>query len=70
LEGIAASAGSACAAGVPEASHVLAALGTPARTRGGVVRFSLGRMTTEDEIASVLNRLPGIVQALRAEAFP
>lgn len=67
LGGIAVSTGSACAAGVPEPSHVLAALGVPARVRGGVIRFSLGRMSTDDEITSVLNRLPSIMQAFPAK---
>ncbi len=47
LDGIAASAGSACAAGSLEPSHVAAALGLDERHRRGVIRFSLGRDTTE-----------------------
>jgi cysteine desulfurase len=67
LGGIAASSGSACAAGAAERSHVLAALGIPARSAGGVIRFSMGRMSTDDEISSVLNRLSSIMQAVPAE---
>ncbi len=66
LEGIAASAGSACAAGSLEPSHVAAAIGLDERRRGGVVRFSLGRATTEREVDEVVCRLPALVAAVRA----
>jgi cysteine desulfurase len=64
LEGIAVSAGSACAAGSTEPSHVIQSLG---RYDGpvGVIRFSLGRCTTQDEIEQVLAVLPGIVADTR-----
>ncbi|MDB5028408.1 MAG: cysteine desulfurase, partial [Candidatus Eremiobacteraeota bacterium] len=65
LEGIAASAGSACAAGSLEPSHVAAALGLGERHRLGVVRFSLGRGTTDDEIDEVTRRLPAIIASVR-----
>jgi len=65
LDGIAASAGSACAAGSLEPSHVIAALGLPERYRRGVVRFSLGRATTEAEIDDVIRRLPALVASVR-----
>jgi len=65
LEGIAASAGSACAAGSLEPSHVTAALGLPERYRRGTVRFSLGRATTEAEIDEVTARLPGLLADIR-----
>jgi cysteine desulfurase len=50
LEGVSASAGSACAAGSLEPSHVVAAVGVPPAYATGVLRFSLGRGTTEAEI--------------------
>jgi cysteine desulfurase len=50
LDGLAVSAGSACASGVVEPSHVIAALGLPLEWSRGVVRLSLGRSTTEEEI--------------------
>ena len=65
LEGIAASAGSACAAGSLEPSHVTAALGLGERYRLGVVRFSLGRRTTAAEIDTVLAKLPAVVASVR-----
>ena len=65
LEGIAASAGSACAAGSLEPSHVAAALGLDERHRLGVIRFSLGRTTTAAEIDEVLLRLPTLLADVR-----
>ncbi|MBV8643158.1 MAG: aminotransferase class V-fold PLP-dependent enzyme [Candidatus Eremiobacteraeota bacterium] len=65
LDGIAASAGSACAAGSLEPSHVIAALGLGEDYRGGVIRFSLGRATTGAEVEEVLNRLPPVLAAIR-----
>jgi len=50
LEGVSASAGSACAAGSLEPSHVVAAIGVPPAYATGVLRFSLGRATTESEV--------------------
>jgi cysteine desulfurase len=66
LEGVAASAGSACAAGTLEPSHVTAALGLDERRRTGVIRFSLGRSTTAGEIDDVLRRLLLVVADVRS----
>jgi cysteine desulfurase len=66
LAGIAASAGSACAAGSLEPSHVAAALGLGERYRGSVIRFSLGKGTTEAEIDQVIRRLPALVADVRS----
>jgi len=68
LEGIAASAGSACAAGSLEPSHVIAALGLPQAAQRSVIRFSLGRTTTGDQIDRVLACLPDIVREVRSGA--
>lgn len=64
LEGIAASAGSACAAGSLEPSHVVAALHLGERHRRGIVRFSLGRETTRLQIDDVLARLPALLASM------
>ena len=66
LAGIAASAGSACAAGSLEPSHVAQALGLDARYRSGVIRFSLGRATTNGEVEEILARLPALVAGVRS----
>lgn len=50
LAGFAVSAGSACAAGAIEPSHVVRALNIGKAYRGGVVRISLGHATTEPEV--------------------
>ena len=60
LEGVCASSGSACSAGSLEPSHVIAALGK-AEWVDSLVRFSLGRESTEAEVDYVLKVLPGIV---------
>ncbi len=66
LEGIAASTGSACSSHDLEASHVLTAMGVSAVLARGSVRFSLGRMTTEDDVRRVAEVLPRIVARLRS----
>ncbi len=66
LEGIAASTGSACSSSSLEPSYVLLALGLSHELAHGSLRFSLGRETTEDDIARVLEVLPRISTKLRA----
>jgi len=51
LEGIAVSSGAACSSGKVSASAVLAAMGVPDGLARGAVRVSLGRTTTEAEVA-------------------
>lgn len=65
LEGIAVSAGSACASGALEPSHVIAALAANPHWHQGVIRFSLGYTTTAEQVDRLLSLLPGIVSALR-----
>jgi cysteine desulfurase len=68
LAGVAVSAGSACAAGAVEPSHVLLAMGRdPSAARGGL-RLSVGPQTTGDEIDHVLDLLPALVRQVRAGA--
>ena len=66
MEGIAASTGSACTSSSLEPSHCLIAIGLPHELAHGSLRFSLGRATTETEIDTVIDVLPGIVRKLRA----
>ncbi|MBI5416348.1 cysteine desulfurase [Candidatus Poribacteria bacterium] len=49
-EYVAASAGAACHSGGKEISHILKAMNIPFEIAKGTVRFSTGRMTTENEI--------------------
>lgn len=66
MDGIAVSAGSACAAGAIEPSHVIAALGLPEEWLTGVIRFSLGRSTDEGQIARTVEVLERAVADLRS----
>jgi cysteine desulfurase len=54
LEGVAISAGAACASGKVGANAVLAAMGLPADITAAAVRVSLGRETNDDDIAAFL----------------
>ena len=65
LAGICASSGSACSAGSLEPSHVLLALGVPAAEANSLIRFSLGRDSTDAEVAVVERELPGIIRRIR-----
>ena len=62
---VAASTGSACHAGRTEPSDVLLALGLDRRTALGAVRLSVGRYTTEAQVATAADAL---VRASRALA--
>ena len=66
MEGICVSTGSACTSGSMEPSHVLAALGIPPRLAQGTVRFSLGRYTTEEEIDTLIEKLPNVIKQMRS----
>lgn len=65
LAGLAASTGSACTAGSPEPSHVLAALGYPADLARGALRLTLGRGNTEEQVTEALRIIPEAVTKLR-----
>ncbi len=64
-QGIAAATGSACSSKKLEASHVLLALGLEPAQAHGSLRFSLGRMTTDDDISYVCKIVPDVVKTLR-----
>ncbi|MFV0314037.1 MAG: cysteine desulfurase NifS [Anaerotignum sp.] len=63
--GIAASSGSACTSGSLDPSHVLMAIGLPHEIAHGSLRLTLDRITTEEEVEFVLNKVPEVVQKLR-----
>lgn len=65
MQGIAASAGSACTAGSNEPSHVLTSMGLLDGRRSAPLRLSLGRYTTPEQIERVLEILPKTVARLR-----
>ncbi|MGE5228833.1 MAG: cysteine desulfurase family protein [Deltaproteobacteria bacterium] len=58
---VAASTGSACHSGGTEPSPVLAAMGVPREAGAGAVRLSLGRMTTREELETLVERLAGVL---------
>ena len=61
LEGICASSGSACSAGSLEPSHVILAIGKK-ESANSLVRFSLGRDSTMEEVDFVCDALPEIMR--------
>ena len=63
--GIAAATGSACSSKKLKPSHVLLALGLTPEESHGSIRFSLGRMSTQEDITYVSETLPGIIKTLR-----
>jgi cysteine desulfurase len=63
--GVSVSTGSACQAGIPEASHVLLAMGLTEDDARGALRFSVGHSTTEADVDALLAALPPAVQRAR-----
>ncbi len=65
IEGVAASAGAACHSDSVDVSPVLAAMQVPLEYAMGTVRFSTGRLTTEDEIDRAIEIIVAAVQRLK-----
>ena len=65
LGDIAVSTGSACSSGSQAPSHVLQAIGAVGEAAGAVVRFGLGRGTTDEHIDFAIDRLTTVVRSLR-----
>ncbi len=63
--GVCASAGSACASGALEASHVLLAMGIASEDALCSLRLSLGSTTTDDDVDLALKVVPEAVRRLR-----
>ena len=61
---LAASTGSACTSGLPEPSHVLAALGLSEAQAESSMRFSLGRFTSDEEIEDAAALVKRAVESL------
>ena len=62
--GISAGSGSACTSHSVEPSHVLKAIGVPAKYINGALRFSLGRATTKKDIDYLVKSLAKIIADL------
>jgi len=65
LHGICASSGSACSAGSIEPSHVISALGYDRELANSLVRFSLGRDSSLEEVEFAENVLPEVVRQVQ-----
>jgi len=65
-QGIECSTGSACSAGVPQASHVLLAMGSGDQLARGSLRFSLGHTSTPDDVRRVVVAIGPAVERARA----
>lgn len=63
--GVAASAGSACASGAMEPSHVLLAMGYLGTEAMGALRLTLGHTSTRDDVDAALSAVPECVARLR-----
>ena len=64
---VAASAGAACHSDTVEISHVLEAMKVPLEWAKGTLRFSVGRMTTTEEIDKAIEIVTRAVKKLRKE---
>ena len=69
LAGFSVSTGSACQAGVPEASHVLLAMGLSEADARGALRITLGPDTTLAEVDAFVAALPAAVERARAAGY-
>ncbi|HVQ86955.1 MAG TPA: cysteine desulfurase family protein [Actinomycetes bacterium] len=64
--GIACSTGSACSAGVAQASHVLLAMGASPAIARSSLRFSLGHTSTEQDVSALISVIEPVVARARA----
>ena len=65
MEGLCASAGSACASGSVTPSHVALAMGAPPAVANALVRLSLGRESSADDISAACEIIPRVVARCR-----
>lgn len=64
MEGVMASAGSACSSGTLEPSHVLTAIGLNRHTAAAGVRFSVGKDTKEDDVDYAVEAVERVMQRM------
>ncbi|MEP6481481.1 MAG: cysteine desulfurase family protein [Rhodoglobus sp.] len=69
VAGFSVSTGSACQAGVPEASHVLLAMGLPEADARGALRITLGHDSTEHDVDAFVAALPAAVKQAREAGY-
>jgi len=63
VAGFSVSTGSACQAGVPEASHVLLSMGLSEPDARGALRMTLGHSSTAEEVDALVAALPAAVSS-------
>lgn len=68
-QGIECSTGSACAAGVPEPSHVLLAMGADPLLARGSLRFSLGHTSSRSDIEALAAAIGPVVERARVAGY-
>ncbi len=68
MEGVAASAGSACTVGRNEPSHVLEAMGLSDAATRTSIRLTVGRSNTADQIDDAVDTIVGVVERTRTLA--
>lgn len=68
MDGICASAGSACTSGQSEPSHVLTAIGVKEEQARGALRLTLGGATTREDIDYVVEKIKKNVSELREKS--
>jgi cysteine desulfurase len=66
LEGICASSGSACSSGSIKPSHVLTAIGVEKIEASSLIRFSLGRESTMEEVMTAEEALKNVIKQARS----
>ncbi len=69
VAGFSVSTGSACQAGVPEASHVLLAMGLDEADARGALRVTLSHSNTEAEVDALIAALPAAVAQARSAGY-
>jgi cysteine desulfurase len=67
--GIECSTGSACDAGVPQASHVLLAMGSSEEFARSSLRFSLGHSSTQADVDALVEAIAPVVERARNAAL-
>jgi len=68
LDTIAASAGAACHTGQVDISYVLEAMHIPPEIAMGTIRFSTGRMTTEEDVKMASSEIIQVIKKLNSSA--
>lgn len=69
MEGISVSHGSACSSGALEPSRILLNMGIPLLRANSSIRFSVGRLTTEAEVARAIDGIVRVVERLRKKGY-